>query len=87
MLGPAPAWFEDGASNGQLSQFDQLDAGLLDGPYLVGSVEAPRRSCMEPIGYESMQRRRCRGRSAWLVVEEGERDSGEERRDGQVVVG
>ena len=40
MLGPAPAWLEYGASDGQLSQLDQLDMCLLDPPDLVWAVEA-----------------------------------------------
>jgi hypothetical protein len=40
VLGPTPAWLEHGASDGQLSQLDQLDAGLLDRPNFVGTVEA-----------------------------------------------
>ncbi|HLM20176.1 MAG TPA: hypothetical protein VK390_01475 [Propionibacteriaceae bacterium] len=40
LLGPPPAWLEDGASDGQLSQLDQLDSGLLYRPDLVGMVEA-----------------------------------------------
>jgi hypothetical protein len=40
VLGPPPAWLEDGAPDGQLAQLDQLDASLLDTPDLVGMVEA-----------------------------------------------
>ena len=51
-----------------------------------GRSKRLRRSCMEPIvridATSALPRR-----SAWLIVEEGERIHGEERRDGQVVVG
>ncbi len=49
VLRPAPAWLEDGPSYGQLSQFDQLDSGLLDYSNLVGPVEALAAQLHGPI--------------------------------------
>ena len=49
VLRPAPAWLEDGPSYSQLSQFDQLDSGLLDYSNLVGPVEALAAQLHGPI--------------------------------------
>ena len=49
MLRPPPAWLEDGASDGQFAQLDQFDAGLINTPDLVWSIEALVTQLHAPI--------------------------------------